>query len=443
VLTDPALTAGFAAGTLFLMRHWRTRRRAELVLAGIAFGIALGTKWYGLTDVPALVVIWLAFALVAWRPRRQALADGSALVAVIALAGGIWMLRNLILTGNPVFDYKVRLLGLTIFPAPPDFLRSQLGFSLAHYFGAPSVLRHYAWPVFRSDFGLIGALIVGGALAAGAWCATAAARVRTVRIDPRVGLLAVATVALAAIYALTPYTAQGLNGVPVLIDANTRYATPALIVAAPLLAWLATRLGLLRIAAEVVLLIEILNNLGRYLPVSAGRFVVAVLVLAAVAAAWGLWRSGIPTLPRAAPAAGALLAAGAFAYHYQRALARTPYNPSDPAVSYVLAHAPAHARIGLAGEWTAQGLVPVGPLFGPRLANDVAYIGPVVEHRLEQYQAAVPFDQALRRGRYSLLVVGTGFPPRPNPSGERWARRIGYVPLVSDPRLVLLRAPVN
>jgi hypothetical protein len=37
--------------------------------------------------------------------------------------------------------------------------------------------------------------------------------------------------------------------------------------------------------------------------------------------------------------------------------------------------------------------------------------------------------------------VGTGFPPRPNPREERWARRIGYVPLVSDPRLVLLRAP--
>jgi hypothetical protein len=440
VIADPALTAGFAAGALFLMRHWRTRRRSELVLAGVGFGIALGTKWYGLTDVPALVAIWLVAALIARRPRRPALGDCAALISVIALAGGIWMLRNLILTGNPVFDYRVRLLGLTIFAAPPDVLRSELGFTLAHYLGDPSVLRKYVWPVFRSDFGLIGALIAGAALGAGAWWATAAARLRAASVDPRIAILSIATAALAAIYTITPYTAQGLNGAPVLIDANTRYAVPALIAGAPLLAWIATRLGPLRIAVEVTLLVEIVIDLGHYVPVSAGRFAVALLVLAAVAAAWGVWRSGLPAGWRATPAAGVLLAGAAFAYHHQQTLARTPYNPSDPAVSYVLARAPAHARIGLAGEWTAQGLVPVAPLFGPRLGNEVRYVGPVIEHRLEQYQSEVPFDRALRRGRYTLLVVGTGFPPRPDPPGERWARSIGYVPLVVDPRLVLLRA---
>jgi hypothetical protein len=441
VITDPALTAGFATGALFLVRHPRTRRRAELVVAGIGFGIAVGTKWYGLSDVPVLVACWLIGALIVWRPRRRSLVDGAGLIGVIALAGGIWMLRNWILTGNPVFDYKVGIFGVTLFPAPPDVLRSQLGFSLAHYLGDPSVLSRYAWPVFRSDFGLIGALIVAGALGAGAWCAASAARLRAVRFDPRVGILAVAAVALAAVYALTPYTAQGLNGFPVLIAANTRYATPALIVAAPLLAWLATRLGALRVLIEVALVVEILTALNKYLPVSSGRLAVAVLGLVAVAGAWALWRSRLPALWRALPATGVLLAGAAFAYHYQRALSRAPYSPSDPAVSYVLAHDPAGTRIGLAGEWTAQGLVPVAPLFGPRLANDVAYVGPVIEHRLEQYRAAAPFDRALRRGRYRLLVVGTGFPPRPNPREEWWARRAGYTPLVTDPRLVLLRAP--
>lgn len=443
VITDPALTAGFASGALFLMRHWRTRRRAELVLAGVALGIALGTKWYGLTDAPALVAIWLIVALVVWRPRRRALTDGALLIGVVALAGGIWVARNLILTGNPVFDYRVTILGLTIFPAPPDVLRSQLGFSLAHYFGDPSVLRTYAWPVFRSDFGLIGALIAAGVLAAVAWCATAAARLRAARVDARIAILAGAALALAALYTITPYTAQGLDGFPVLISANTRYATPALILATPLLAWVATRLGLLRLAVELALLVEIVIDLDRYVPVSGGRLAVAAGLLAAATAAWSLWRTGMPTVLRTAPAAGVLLATAVFAYHYQRSLARMPYSPNDPAVSYVLARAPAHTRIGLAGEWTAQGLVPVAPLFGPRLANEVAYVGPVVEHRLEQYGAPVPFDRALRRGRYALLVVGTGFPPRPDPREERWARRIGYRPIVSDPRLVLLRAPFS
>jgi hypothetical protein len=109
----------------------------------------------------------------------------------------------------------------------------------------------------------------------------------------------------------------------------------------------------------------------------------------------------------------------------------------------VLAHDPAHERIALAGEWTAQGLVPVAPLFGPRLENDVDYLGPVVRHRVEQYHSAAPFADALRRGHYRLLVVGTGFPPRPDPPGQRWAERIGYAPVVVDPRLVLLRAPAS
>jgi hypothetical protein len=390
-----------------------------------------------------LVAIWLIGALLARRPRRQALTDGAVLVGVIALAGGIWMLRNLILTGNPVFDYRVRILGVTLFRAPPDVLRSQLGFSLAHYTGDSSVLRRYVWPVFQADFGLIGALIVAGALAAGAWFAGSAARLRAIWVDPRIAVLAVATVALAVVYTITPYTAQGLNGFPVLINANTRYATPALIIAAPLLAWVATRLGVLRLAIEVALLVEILIDLNKYVPVSGGRFTVALLVLAAVAAAWRLSRSGLPALARVAPAAGVLVAGAALAYHYQRELSGTPYSPSDPAVSYVLAHDPGHTRIGLAGEWTAQGLVPVAPLFGPRLENDVQYVGPVLQHRLEQYAGPTQFNRALQRGRYRLLMVGTGFPPRPDPREQRWAQRIGYRPIVTDPRLVLLRAPVN
>src|SRR5205807_2597495 len=145
------------------------------------------------------------------------------------------------------------------------------------------------------------------------------------------------------------------------------------------------------------------------------------------------------SVARLVPAAGLLLAVAALAYHYQRTLAGNRYSPNDPVVAYVLARDPAHERIAVTGEWTAQGLVPVAPLFGPRLENHVDYLGPMIEHRVEQYQSAAPFQRALRRGRYQLLVVGTGFPPRPHPLAERWAQRIGYATVIADPRLVLLR----
>jgi Dolichyl-phosphate-mannose-protein mannosyltransferase len=164
VLTDPAFLATFSAGVLFLLRHWRTRRRSELVLAGLALGIALGTKWYGLTEIPALIAVWIVAGALARRARREVALDAGVLIGVIALAGGIWMLRNLILTGNPVFDYPVRLLGLTVFPAPSSPIRSLLGFSLAHYLTNSSVLRGYVWPEFRDEFGLVGGLLVAGAV---------------------------------------------------------------------------------------------------------------------------------------------------------------------------------------------------------------------------------------------------------------------------------------
>ncbi len=54
--------------------------------------------------------------------------------------------------------------------------------------------------------------------------------------------LAAAAVALALLYTVTPATALGLRGDPSLAHGNTRYAVPALLIAVPVVAWLAGRL---------------------------------------------------------------------------------------------------------------------------------------------------------------------------------------------------------
>lgn len=441
VLTDPLFLAGFAAGTLFLLRHWRTGARVELVLAGIGLGIALGTKWYGLTDVPVLVAAWIGAALLAGRPRGRLARDLGLLVVVIALAGGVWMVRNLILTGNPVFDYRVSVFGATIFAAPPDPVRAAVGFSLAHYIGDWEVLRRYVWPVFRSDFGVSGALIAIGAIGAGArWGNSRLRRAARPAADARIPLLLAGAVLTAVAYAVTPYTAQGLAGMPILVDANTRYLSPALVLAAPLLALAAGRIGRLRPVLELALLVSLLVDLHRYLTAPAGRLAVTAIALIAVGGlAVVLARGRARRL--LGYAAAVSIAAVAVAYHYQRVLARTPYAPGDPTVAYVLANAPAHTRIGITASWTAQGLVPVAPLFGPRFQNTVAYVGPWIQHRLEQYRTEAPFVAALRRRRYPLLEIGTGFPPAADPKEVRWASAAGYTFVTRSARLVLMRAP--
>jgi hypothetical protein len=445
VLTDPAFLAGFAAGTLFLLRHWRTGARSELLLAGAGLGLAFGTKWYGLTDVPALLLVWIAASLLAGRSRRALARDTGWLVLAVLLTGGIWLLRNLVLTGNPVFDYKVGLFGLTIFAAPPDPLLKTEGFTLWHYIPHPTILRYYVWPVFREDFGVTGGLVVAGGLITAALALGGRLRRRALPDVSRLSILMTGALLCAVAYALTPYSAQGYSGHPILVDANTRYGAPALVLGAPVLAWLTGRLGRWRILLEAVLLGSMWVDLHRYLVSSTGRIVLcAALVALVVAIGWELRRRsaradrrlgrvGLPAL-----AAVLAVAVAVLSYHDQRVLARRPYIPADPVVAYVLAHAPAGTRIALTGQWTAQGLIPVAPLFGPRLENDVTYIGPWIRHRLQQYSRPRPFDAALRADHAPYLVVGTGFPPLPDPIEARWARADGYRVLGASSRLVLM-----
>ena len=64
-LADPdvVMYATFSGGLLFLLRHGRTGVRAELALAGLGFGLALGTKWYGVSSFAVVLIVWAAARL--------------------------------------------------------------------------------------------------------------------------------------------------------------------------------------------------------------------------------------------------------------------------------------------------------------------------------------------------------------------------------------------
>jgi hypothetical protein len=434
-LTDPAFVAGFACAILFLLRHGRTRARSDLVLAGLGLGVALGSKWYGLTALPSIIVAWLLVSLLDPGARRSLLKLLGILVGCALLTGGVWLVRNLVLTGNPIFETKVSLFGVTIFGAPPDPIKQQIGFSLAHYATKISILHRYVWPVFRDDFGIPGLLIVLACVAAPVWRPTRSSRVV---------MLAVAALLAAVGYAATPYGAMGHEGAPVLVSSNTRYGTPPLLLGLPLLALVVGRFARpLRLLLELVLLVVLLDDLHRYIPAGPSHVVAtaaALLVVAAlVAATQGRWfPPGLATTRRLVVGVGVAAVAIAFGYHYERVLSDAPYNPAEPAVDWVLAAAPPGTRIGITGIWTARGLVPVAPLFGTRLTNHVGFVGPFRDHRLEEYTSPSRFVAALNRERYPLLLVGTGIPPVAEPAQARWAQQAGYRTIVRSPRLILL-----
>ncbi|HWC26507.1 MAG TPA: glycosyltransferase family 39 protein [Solirubrobacteraceae bacterium] len=443
-LPDSLMWATYACGVLFVLRHARSGRRSDLVLAGVALGIACGTKWYGVSSVPVLLAVWIVARLVAVRGGHV----GGGVPAVLrdgALAGGlallgtlVWLVRNLARSGNPLFPLDVELLGVSIFDAPPDVIRDQAGFAIADYAGEPEVLRQLAGEIVE---GLGIAPIV---CAVGLVAAIVLARRRGRAPEPRVLAMAAGAIVLALLYAVTPATALGLRGDPSLANSNTRYALPALLLAAPVLAWAAGRLPrAAALALEAALAAGALLGAYRGYEVRGiGDIALAAAGLAALAAAGALlWRLRDRRVVVAGAAIAAALVGLAGGNRMQDRINDGRYRNIDPGVDAMLEAAPRGARIALAADWTVAGLSPIWPAFGTRIDNEVEFMGRFVDGFLTPWDDAASFQAALRRGDYDVLVVGRGFyPPEATPE-QRWAIAAGWRTIALTPRLRVLVPP--
>ena len=415
---DVVMYATFSAGLAFLVRHRRTGSRAELALAGVGLGLALGTKWYGLSAFAVVLVVW-------WAARRRLDRELFVLCGVVLLAGGFWLLRNLVSSANPVFPVKVSVAGVTLFDAPYDVVRAKGGFTLAHYAGDSSVWRTYLWPAFKDSFGLGLFVAVAGSFAA-VWLG---------RARRELLVLALVAAGLAIAYVLTPYSAQGPDGLPVQVSANTRYGVPALLVAFALCAVVAGRLGRLRPVAEAVGVFLAIDGVRRAFDVPGHAIVTTIVALAVLA--------GVVVAARRVRVAPAVAAVALLAVVFAGArradthLDDTAWR-GDAVLAFVRTHADGGHRIGIAGLWTTAGVAPILPAFGHRLDNRVIYLGPFERHMLRQYTSPAPFLARLRRERADLLLLGRGFPrPVAQTREERWARAAGMHLVARSARFTL------
>jgi hypothetical protein len=410
VQTDAPMLGCLAAGVLFLLRHDRTGERRELIVAAVALGLAFGTKWYAVTAVAAIIVLW-ALA------RRRIWPDAAVVVSLVAAAGGFWLLRNLVDAGNPTFPQP-----LGPFSAPRDTLRELGGFTLAHYLFDFDVWKTYLRPAFASTFGWTGAILAAGAVVAAA-----------LRPHGRVLVVLAGTVALTALYLVTPYSAFGPEGRPVLAAASTRYGLPALMGAAVLCAWATRRRGV-RPVLEVLLAAGVVDGVRRaFGDLSAAKMAGGIVV---AAAAWWV----VPRVrPRRLLAVAVAVLGVLFVVGVAHRANRTGYAQFDPTLAWIEAHAPSGSRIGLAGVWSTDGVSPVLAAFGPRLGNRVEFVGEFRDHMLRAFTAPGRFTAGLRGE--DLLIVGRGNPPGPAAPEETWALAAGWRPVAASPRLVLLRRP--
>jgi dolichyl-phosphate-mannose-protein mannosyltransferase len=442
-LPDSLMWATYTCGVLFLLRHARTRRRSDLVIAGLALAVACGTKWYGVSSVPLLIAIWLAARLLAERRARrphavrQALADGLLVGGLAFLGTVVWLVRNLALSGNPVFPLQVKPFGITIFDAPRDVIRDQVGWTIADYAGNLHVLRQLAGEIVQ---GLGSAPVV---CATGLAVVVALARRGGRAPDRRILGLAAGAVALALLYVITPATALGLHNNPSLANSNTRYAVPALLLAVPALAWATGRLPrgpalVLQAALAVGAAFGAYDGyevqLRDFVRASAG-------LVALAAAACVLWRLRERRAVLAAATIATLLLGLAAANRMQDRINDGRYRNIDPGVDAMLRAAPGGQRVALAADWTVAGLSPIWPAFGTRIDNEVVYMGHFVRGFLTPWGDERSFQAALKRGHYDVLVVGRGFYP-PQPTREqRWAIDAGWRTIALTRRLRVLVPP--
>ena len=408
VAPDVVMYASFSAGLAFLVRHRRTGGGAELVSAGLGLGLALGTKWYGLSAFVVVLVAWAGLRVVDRVAARRLLADGGLLVGVVLLAGGFWLLRNLILSANPVFPVKVALGGVTLFHAPFDVVRARGGFTLAHYAsdGIGLATLHLA--------GIQGRLRVradrlrgGGDRRGGARPLAAAARG-----DGRAGRRAGDRLRDDAVLGPGTGRAAGAGG----REHALRRARAAGGGGAVRRGGRAA--GSPAPVAEAIGALLALDGVRRAFHVPGHTIATTIVILALLlVAAWAL--RALSMRRRLAPLAAAIVLVVAFgvARRLDTHLDHTAWQ-ADPALAWVREHADGGQRIGLAGRWpTDGGVAPILPAFGDRLSNRVTYIGPFEHHMLRQY------SQSAARSSPACAAIGSGCSSSAAASRARSPRR--------------------
>lgn len=378
-----------------------------LVLAGLAIGLAAGTKVNYLAPAIALVA---AIAVAAPRGDRGRAVAATALPALAG--GGFWYLRNLLQAGNPL--PWVKDIGPVALPSPEQAIGGRDGFGVLHYVADSGIWSDWFLPGLHQGFGVLWPAIVTLALAGMLLCAGR-------RSGPTLRACATVGLVLAAAWVVAPTSASGPDGEPLGFVSGLRYLAPALAVGLALLP-LAPRLrgpgARWALLGAFAVALPFSDASGE--PWYSGYLVAAVLagaVTVALAALIGSGRlSGHRRAALAAAAVAALLvvAAGERGQrtYLENRYAKPEFTVAGLDAAFRWARPVSDARIATTG--TRQ-----YPLFGTDLSNRVQFVG---LHRANA--GFVPpvgcraWRRALNEGEYDYVVATRdrfekGGPPYP------------------------------
>jgi hypothetical protein len=422
-----------------------------LIVAGLAAGLALGTK---LTVVPPVLALTAGVIVIAGRGER--LRAAATWLGAMVVGGGYWYVRNLIVSGNP-FPWQ------DIGPIHhAEALQGRHPYAIVHYATDTDVWGKFFTPALHERLGELWpaylALAVIGVLLA-LW--------RGGRMER---MLAAVALLSAIAYLLTPLGASGPEGTPVGFRLNIRYLAPGLILALTLVAippfasdrevW---RLGgiqrLWRLGTLAIFAILVVVSAGAIGAIDTDRVPgTAVIALALVGVPLLLVllsRRGLAPVPLAGIGAVALIAlavVGRFAQdHYldERYSSAAPDYPrsEQPAVelgqglgaAYDWARGTSGLKIALSG--TMGALFQYG-LWGGDSSNDVRYIGERGPRgSFNEIPQCPEFIGALNDGGFDYVITTPTY-HQDDPAADTapvqrdWISRAGNVQRVAGAKLV-------
>lgn len=406
---DIVAIALLVASAAILLNARDATARGPLAVAGLAAGLALGTKLTVVPPVAALtvgVIVLAALGAPAGRGSRALRAAG-AWIAGLAVGGGLWYVRNLIVSGTPFPFVDIGPL------SKPEELAGREPYAIAHYLTDTDVWGRFFRPGLEERLGELWPLVLALAVAGVAVWLWRGGRVER--------MLAGVAVFAAVAYLLTPLGASGPEGSPVGFRLNIRYLAPGLALAMVLAAippplgparerwW---RLGALGLFTALVAL----NTLSLE-PIDGDR--IPLLTVALVVVLVLLARYDVP---RAALVAGAVVCLAPLAvagraaqdrYLEHRYSSEAPGYPTaeQPAIeldqglgaAYDWARGVEDARIGLAG--TTGALFQYG-LWGLDSSNEVRFIGERLDRgAFAEYERCPDWIEAVNEGDFDYVVT--------------------------------------
>lgn len=376
-----------------------------ILVAGLAMGLALGTKLTIAGGVAAMAV-GLPLVLPPGARRKALLV----FLGGVTATAGFWFLRNLIHSGNPL--PWAQELGPIDLPGPNRGLEGRDNYTVAHYIFETPDLDIWGGFFFKAITNLFGPLWFAffGAAAAGA--VLAIVRPHT----PMVRLLGAVTVAGGIVYLFTPLTAAGPQDQPLAFGINLRYLVPALalgLALAPLESKLTperARLPLLAGGALALLVTSLYSDSAYIWDEPYSSIPVAALIgIAFIGVPVGLALLGRRSAALAAGAgAAAALAIGAVGWERSDDYLDARYTVDDDFRFQLddvadFAEQSADERFGVAG---LSGAYNQYILYGDELANRVQYIG----RRLgagdfRAIERCPEFIRAVADGGYTYVVT--------------------------------------